>query len=225
MIGRNYLVDKCDIFKFIKMIVNTIQHKHYPSASKLIATAYYDNPAHIHMFPNAGKRLQDMEWLLGENLKLQLKHGAKSFCLVENGIVQAMGFWTKPNNYKVGLMAKIQAGFLQAPFKIGFHSFLRVLNASSTIEKQLQTVLQNQSYWYLNNMVMQEAQRGKGLGSKLLQQEMETIRQDDKNAVFALSTQRISTTRFYKRLEFEIKLEERIGKDETAFTNWIMVKY
>jgi predicted GNAT family N-acyltransferase len=48
---------------------------------------------------------------------------------------------------------------------------------------------------YLNNMVMQEAQRGKGLGSKLLQQEMGSIKQDDKNAVFALSTQRISTTR------------------------------
>jgi predicted GNAT family N-acyltransferase len=122
-------------------------------------------------------------------------------------------------------VAKIQAGFLKAPFKIGFHSFLRALSASSAIEKQLKSVLPNQSYWYLNNMVMQEAQRGKGLGSKLLLQEMETIRQADKNAVFALSTQRISTTRFYKRLGFEIKLEERIGKDEPAFINWIMVKY
>jgi ribosomal protein S18 acetylase RimI-like enzyme len=207
------------------MIINPLLPENYPSASKLIATAYYDNPAHIYMFPNAEKRLEDMEWLLGSNLKLQLEHGARSFCILENDIVQAMGFWTKPNDYNVGLMSKIQAGFLQAPFKIGLYSFLRVLNISSTIETQLKRVLQNQSYWYLNNMVIQEHQRGKGLGSKMLQEEMASIKLQDKDAVFALSTQRISTTRFYQRLGFEIKLEEKIGKREAAFTNWIMMKY
>jgi hypothetical protein len=77
-----------------KMNINTLQPKHYLSASQLIATAYFDNPAHIYMFPNAEKRLENMEWLLGENLKLQLEQGAKSFCLIENGTVQAMG-WLK----------------------------------------------------------------------------------------------------------------------------------
>lgn len=197
----------------------------FPSAAKLIAAAYFDNPAHIYLCPEEKTRLQQLEWLLGLNLKLQLKYGAKSFCLPENGIVKAMGFWTKPNEVIVGTGAKIKAGLLKVPFKMGYGGFKRVMESSAAVESHLhQTIGKEQPYLYLNNMVMEESLRGKGWGSKILKKQFESIAKKTPNAVLALNTQRYWTVKFYERLGFKVVLEEKIGTGPLAFTNWTMRK-
>ena len=197
----------------------------FPSAAKLIAAAYFDNPAHIYMCPDEKTRIQQLEWLLGLNLKLQLKYGAKSFSLPENGIVKAMGFWTKPNEVIVGTGAKIKAGLLKVPFKMGYDGFKRVMEASAAVDDHLKRTLgPKQPYLYLNNMVMEESRRGKGWGSKILNKQFEIIAEKTPNAVLALNTQRYWTVKFYERLGFEVVLEEKIGTGPLAFTNWTMKK-
>ena len=192
----------------------------FPSATRLIAAAYYDNPAHIYMCPDDTTRLKQMEWLLGLNLKLQLKHGAQSFCYPENGEIKAMGFWTKPNEVKVGISAKIKGGLLKIPFKMGWSGYKRVMEASAGIDDHLQrTIGPNQPYLFLNNMVMEESRRAKGWGSKILKKQFEDISAKNPNAVLVLNTQRYWTVRFYERLGFEVKLEEKIGTGPLAFTN------
>lgn len=195
------------------------------SARKLIAAAYYDNPAHIYMCPNDDKRIAQMEWLLGLNLKLQLKLGAESFCIPENGEVKAMGFWTRPNEVIVGTKEKIKAGLLKVPFKMGLGGFRRVMEASAAIEEHLnRTIGSTQPYRYLNNMVMEESLRGKGWGSRILQKQFELIQAKTPNAVLALNTQRYWTVKFYERLGFEVVLEEKIGTGPLAFISWTMKK-
>ncbi len=205
--------------------LSSILPHHYPSAAKLVATSFYDNPAHIYLCPNDATRQAQLEWLLGINLRIQLKHGAESFCMAENGQTKAMGFWTKPNQIKVGLIPQIQGGLLKVPFKMGFSALSRVMEVSGGIAEHLtRTMGETQPYRYLNNMVIQENMRGKGLGASILQQQFATIQAKEKGAILALSTQRYRTVRFYEGLGFEVLLEEKIGKEPLAFLNWTMRK-
>jgi len=205
--------------------LSTIIPSNYPSAATLLAHSFFDNPAHIYLCPNATTRQAQLEWLLGTNLKLKLNHRAESFCLAENNQTKAMGFWTKPNQIKVGLIPQIKGGLLKVPFKMGFSALSRVLEVSGGISDHLtRTMGETQPYRYLNNMVIQADRRGKGLGSSILQQQFATIQAKEKDAIFALSTQRYRTVRFYEGLGFEVLLEEQIGKGSLTFTNWTMKK-
>ncbi|MEM1123531.1 MAG: GNAT family N-acetyltransferase [Bacteroidota bacterium] len=205
--------------------LTTIQPKNYPSASKLLAECFHDNPAHQYFCRNPMAIKKELAWLLGLNLKLQLAHGADSFCLTEDDTTKAMGFWTYPNLVKVGLWQQIKGGLLRIPFKMGIIALKRILEVGDGIDAHLHRAMgTTQSYYYLNNMVVEPTWQSKGLGSKILQKEFEKIAIQEKNAVLALSTQRYWTVKFYQRLGFEIILEDKIGSDELAFTNWTMKK-
>lgn len=195
------------------------------SAAQLAAVSYFDNPAHIYMCPDERKRLRQLEWLLGLNLKMQLKYGAESFCYSEKGMVKAMGFWTQPNKIKINNGIKIREGLLKIPFVMGWSGFKRVLVASAGIQGHLDKTLgPNQPFRFLNYMVMEESRRCKGWGTKILEKQFEVIRSKDPNAVLALTTQRFRTVRFYERVGFEVLLEDKIGSGKNAFTNWTMRK-
>lgn len=203
----------------------TLSESLLPSAAHLIASAYFDNPAHIYLCPDDKTRIQQLEWLLGLNLKLQLKHGAESFCYPEDGVVKAMGYWTRPNEVKVGLLDKIGAGLAKVPFKMGWSGFNRVMETTAAVDDHLKRTLgTTQPYLYLNNMVMEESRRGKGWGGKILQEQFKLIAARTPNAVLALNTQRYWTVKFYERLGFKIVLEEKIGIGPLAFTSWTMRK-
>lgn len=205
--------------------VTPISKSLYPSAAHLVAASFYDNPAHIYLCPNEKTRMEQLTWLLGVNLKLQLSLGAESFCIADNTIVHAMGFWTKPNQVKIGFAEKVKGGLLKVPFKMGFSGFKRVLEVSAEIENHLhKTMGTKQTYRYLNNMVIKEDIRGKGLGTSILKKQFSSILAKEKGAIFALSTQRYWTVKFYERLGFEVLLEEKIGHGELAFPNWTMRK-
>lgn len=205
--------------------ITTIQPQNYSSAGKLLAECFHDNPAHLYFCRNAATIKEELTWLLGLNLKLQLAYGANSFCITEKEVTKAMGFWTYPNQIKVGLWAQIKGGLLRIPFKMGRAAFTRVMEVGDGIDKHLHRAMgTKQPYHYLNNMVVEPTWQGKGLGRKILQQEFEKIATKEKNAVLALSTQRYWTVKFYKSLGFEIILEDKIGSDNMAFTNWTMKK-
>lgn len=196
-----------------------------PSAAHLIASSYFDNPAHIYLCPDDKTRISQLEWLLGLNLKLQLKNGAESFCYPEDGVIKAMGYWTRPNEVKVGLRKKIGAGLAMVPFKMGWGAFKRVMETTSAVDDHLKRTLgSTQSYLYLNNMVMEESRRGKGWGGKILEEQFRRISDRSPNTVLALNTQRYWTVQFYERLGFEIVLEEKIGTGPLAFVSWTMKK-
>jgi len=193
------------------------------SASKLAASAYFDNPAHIYMCPDDNTRFQKMEWLLGTNLQLRLNHGAKGFCFPEKGVVKAMGFWTQPLKFKIGLGSKIKGGLLKVPFKMGRQGFKKVMEVTNAIDDHyLQTMGDTQSYHVLNYFVMDESRRGKGWGTRILNQQIKQISVKEPSAILALNTQRYWTVKLYEKIGFEVLLEKEIGTGPLAFPNWTM---
>jgi len=219
--------------------VHPLGRADFASAAELLAQAFYSNPCHVYMCPDPTRRLAQLEFLLGGNLRMYVQADpGRSFCLGRDGIVDAMGFWTRSDSPEIGWLPKIRAGLLAAPLRFGLHGLRRVFQVDDAVTSHRDEVLAGRVHWYLNNMVVRESLRGTGVGTRLLADQLRSVRSQDPDAVVALSTQRPENVRFYARLGFEVESERVLGRDaeptgslrgadRTAtvdpFRNWIMV--
>jgi GNAT superfamily N-acetyltransferase len=194
-----------------------------PSAAELLAEAFFTNPAHVYFCPDPDTRRARLEWLLGGNLRIQ-PDLAGSFCRAEADRVDAMGFWTRPDRPTARWLAKLRAGILAAPFHLGLEGLRRLGEVTRAIDDQRDRTLGNTRHWYLNNMVVRQELRGTGIGTRILGEQLERLAGEDPGAAAALSTQRDKNVVFYARLGFEVVLDEPIGRGDSAFRNWIMLR-
>jgi GNAT superfamily N-acetyltransferase len=191
------------------------------SAAALLAESFFSNPAHTYLCPDPRRRLAQLEWLLGGNLRLQ-DLGA-SFCLAEGPVVDAMGFWTRSTAPKIGTLRKIRAGLLGAPARLGWAGVRRLFEVTGEIDRHLERAMEERPYWYLNNMVVRERLRGTGVGTRLLREQIPAVAKSEPTYAIALSTQRPENVTFYQRLGFEVVLDRIMGSGPGAFRNWVMV--
>lgn len=194
-----------------------------PSAAELLARAFFDNPAHVYFCPDASRRFEKLEWLLGGNLRIQPDLDA-SFCLSEGDRVDAMGFWTRPGAAGPGTLAKLRAGILAAPFRLGRRGVRLLAETTRALDARRAEALGERRYWYLNNMVVRKELRGAGIGSRILGEQLERLAREDPTAAAALSTQREENVVFYGRLGFLVVSDATVGHGDAAFRNWIMLR-
>jgi GNAT superfamily N-acetyltransferase len=201
-------------------------------AASFIATAFFDNPAHIYIFPNSHHRLKALKWMLGINLKLNLspqKNIGQSFALFESnqapGIrqIKTMGFWNPPNTDSVTLLSQIRAGLLTMPFRFGWKSFqnlFEVIEQFATTKKQ---ILNNTPAWHLNNMVVAPDLRGQGVGTQILTEQLQQV-VEPSGFPAILNTQREINVKFYQQLGFKVANKSIVGKGQNAFVNWHLIR-
>jgi len=158
-------------------------------AGALLAEAFFTNPAHTYICPDPEKRFEQLQWLLGGNLRVQ-PDLHESFCLAEGRTVNAMGFWTRSTGPKIGTLRKIRAGLLGAPRRLGWSGVGRLFEVTREIDRHLEQALGTRPYWYLNNMVVREGLRGTGIGTRLLGQQLSLVAEKEPTSAIALSTQR-----------------------------------
>jgi GNAT superfamily N-acetyltransferase len=190
------------------------------SAAELIAESFFDNPPHVYICPDPSTRLARLEWLLGNNLRLQDLRA--SFCLAEGRTVEAMGFWTQ-SGPRPGLLRMLRSGLLMAPMRLGWSGVRRLFEVSGGVDRHLERAMAGRPFWYLNNMVVRKHLRGTGVGSRLLREQLPIISELAPGHAIALATQRPENVTFYQRLGFETVLTEKIGSGPRAFQNWIML--
>ena len=193
------------------------------SAGALLAEAFFTNPAHTYICPDPSRRRDQLEWLLGGNLRLQDLRA--SFCLTDGAVVDAMGFWTTSTAPQIGTLRKIRAGLLAAPRRLGWAGVRRLFEVTGEIDRHLAQALGgDRPYWYLNNMVVREHLRGTGIGTRLLRRQLALVAETEPSYAIALSTQRPENVTFYQRLGFHVELDRTIGSGAGAFRNWVMVQ-
>lgn len=193
-----------------------------PSAGRLLAEAFYSNPAHVYLCPSAQIRHRQLEWLLTQNLRVQPL--SRSFCLVDGAAVSAMGFWTRAMDQNPNFEALIRAGLFMLPLHLGLQGGWRVWEVTSNIEQQRDEVVLGKSWWYLNNMAVQTEMLGSGIGTHLLKEQISRIAAEDPEGILILSTQRKKNVRFYSGLGFVIAASQTIGRGSLAFQNWTMTR-
>lgn len=216
----------------INLEIETIQltPQDFDRAADLLTEAFYNNPPHVYIFPDRTTRAKLLNWGLKAYLKLNLappKPIGSSFALVEEGTpgirkIEAMGFWHSPQRADPGLINKLMSGWSIAPWKIGKANYQRSVEVVSALNEIEQKVLNGKEAWFLNNMAVAKELRGTGVGTKVLQQQLETVvKPSGCDAI--LMTQREANVRFYQKLGFEIAKESVIGSGDNAFTNWCLV--
>lgn len=203
--------------------VRTLGPDRFAAAARLLAEAFFTNPAHTFIFPEPETRAARLRWLLGANLKRQ-PDLSESFCLTDGPDVIAMGFWTRSTTPKPGLLAMLRAGILAAPLRVGMAGFQRALESGAAIDSEVALALGDQPHWYLNNMAVAESLRGKGVGGELLGRQLERIGKIEPAFPVGLSTQRPENVTFYQRLGFEPVRDETVCEGPGSFRNWTMVR-
>ncbi len=202
---------------------NAIGKSDQSAAAQLLADAFLDSPAHVYIYPDDETRRRKLEWLMRVNLNAQLDVGASFGERAVDGSIAAMGFWHPPGAPSANLVKLAQHGFLAMPFLHGIPAFHRMLHVVDQIESRRLAALRGAESWYLNNMVVAPAARGKGLGSEVLRAELR-MRVDGSGAPATLTTQKAKNVSFYKGLGFVIVDASRIGDSNgESFDNWIML--
>jgi ribosomal protein S18 acetylase RimI-like enzyme len=214
----------------LKIVELTPQDLDY--AANFIAAAFFDNPAHIYIFPESHNRFKALQWMLGANLKLNLspqQNIGQSFALIEphqppgKRQIKAMGFWNPPNANSVSFLSLVKAGLLAMPFRFGWGSLpnlLEVMKANAIAKKQ---ALNGTPAWYLNNMVVASELRGQGVGTKVLAEQLERL-VEPSGFPAILDTQREINVKFYQRLGFKVASKSIVGKGQNAFVNWYLIR-
>ncbi|VAV93486.1 hypothetical protein MNBD_ALPHA05-1053 [hydrothermal vent metagenome] len=202
---------------------DTITKSDRKAAAQLLADAFFDNPAHVYIYPDDKTRRRKLEWLMRVNLNAQFDVGASFGKRAADGSIAAMGFWHPPGAPTASLTKLAQYGFLTMPFLHGISAFLRMLHVVDQIETRRLAALKGAESWYLNNMVVAPAARGKGLGSEVLRAELR-MRVDGSGAPATLNTQKEKNVSFYKGLGF-VTIDDRPVVDDNGegFANWIML--
>ena len=126
--------------------------------------------------------------LLGGNLRLQPDLAATSFCLGDGDELDAMGFWTRPESPQAGSLAKLRAGVLATPFRLGLHGVRRLAEVVGGIDRHRDEALAGRRFWFLNNMAVREELRGTGVGSALLGEQLRQLAEREPGAATALAT-------------------------------------
>jgi GNAT superfamily N-acetyltransferase len=202
---------------------DTITKPDRRAAAQLLADAFFDNPAHVYIYPDDKTRRRKLEWLMRVNLNAQFDVGASFGKRADDGSIAAMGFWHPPGAPTANLTKLAQYGFLIMPFLHGISAFLRMLHVVDQIETRRLAALKGAESWYLNNMVVAPAVRGKGLGSEVLRAELR-MRIDGSGAPATLTTQKAENVSFYKGLGFAVIDDRRVADDNgDSFANWIML--
>ncbi len=210
--------------------LNTVElnSQDFDRAADLLAEAFFNNPAHKYIFPKESTRLEALRWLMKRNLNLQNSIG-RSFALVEpdknldGRQIKAMGFWHPPHSGSINFLSMVKEGLLTMPFKFGWNEFKQLLEVLGKLDKIKYRAIGESPVWYLNNMVVAKELRGSGIGTKVLEEKLQTV-VTPSGFPAILMTQREQNVKFYTKLGFEIAIALTIGVGDYAFTNWCMVK-
>ena len=199
-----------------------VTHADRDEAADLLADAFFDNPAHVALYPDAASRRERLRWLMHTNLGAQLTVGQAFGARDTGDRIAAMAFWHAPGAPKASLLTLARFGFFAMPLRQGWSVFKQMLAMVDDLERRRAAGLGGRDSWYLNNMVVAPAHRGQGLGGSVLRRQLSEV-VDPSGFPASLTTQKLENVSFYRQLGFEVTDEGMVGEGAAAFRNWIMV--
>jgi len=200
----------------------TLTHADRDAAADLLTEAFFENPGHVFIYPDARTRRERLRWLMHANLGAQLTVGTSFAAKTTSGEIATMAFWHAPGARKATPERMARFGFAEMADRHGAEAYTRMVLSVRELELRRLAGLRGRESWYLNNMVVASAYRGTGVGSRLLRQQIEEV-VDPSGHPASLTTQRPENVTFYRRLGFEVTDDRPVEIGSASFTNWIMV--
>lgn len=138
----------------------------------------------------------------------------------EDGSLQCAFLLTPSDAPPVSFFRMVRGGLLQLLLQWGLGPVGRLLRAKAWHERSYAEALGTRPHLVLERMAVSKNQRGGGIGTATLAGAL-AVDADAKGLPVVLTTQEARNVRFYRRLGFEVALEEEFPP---GITNTIMVR-
>jgi GNAT superfamily N-acetyltransferase len=191
------------------------------AAGAVLARAFIDDPGYVWIEPDRARRARYLGVIYGGL--------AKALCRLDetwalsadeaspNDVSGVAAWW--PPGASVGIVQMIRAGLAELPFRCGVGTTVRTLTGLGALEKAHERVARGQPHWFLDHLGVDPSAQGKGLGRRLLREQLARVDGDRVPAL--LHTSKGSNVPFYGSLGFEVVEEQKVG-GAGGFTLWTM---
>jgi ribosomal protein S18 acetylase RimI-like enzyme len=166
------------------------------AAARSLAEAFHDDPLLQLLSPDERRRPELGRWFFSKPLAIGLQSGH----VWGTDDASAVAVWFPPGRTHITLIQMLRVGMGALPFKAGWRSSARLLQAMSATESFHNAV--GGSHWYLMAIGTRASRRGQGLGGQLL--DMGTSRADAAGLPCYLETATDANIAFYSKRGFEV---------------------
>jgi GNAT superfamily N-acetyltransferase len=195
----------------------------------MLARAFHQDPAYLHIFPDGGERSRSLERLFGAVIGYTSKYGQVHTA----PLLEGAACWLTPGNSEVTFWRMFRTGlvFQRVVGRISADSRKRLLDALAfmdKIHKELMTApnpgrglgSRPVAHWYLWALGVDLDSQGRGIGGKLLQPVL--AQADSEGVPCYLETMNEKNLVFYPKWGFAVRREEVVPEQGLRF--WAMVR-
>ena len=166
------------------------------AAARSLAEAFHDDPLLMLLSPDERRRPELGRWFFARALTIGLRSGH----VWGTDDASAVAVWFPPGRTHITPIQMLRVGMGALPFKAGWRSSARLLQAMSATESFHNAV--GGPHWYLMAIGTRASRRGQGLGGQLV--EMGVSRADAAGLPCYLETATDANLAFYSKRGFEV---------------------
>ncbi|MGD0707800.1 MAG: GNAT family N-acetyltransferase [Anaerolineaceae bacterium] len=185
-------------------------------AVDVLCTAFFDYPEFDFYFPDPEKRKRCLPWYLGKVMNTALRYGE----VYTTQEISGVAFILPPGHTKISQWEYVLCGFLPAPFVLGMQDFIRSQQGEEFIGDIHEKIMYGRPHYYLWGLVVDPAQKRKGIGTALLGQIL--AKADVEKKPIYLETHDEKNVAYYQKSGFYLATTSSIPKFDIPV--WCMVR-
>lgn len=189
--------------------------------SKMSTESFGYYPFFDFVFKDAFKNYDDYFKYMDKLHYVHIKANMRKYkCFVgkENGKILSSIIIQKPKAQNVTLFDYIVSGGIKLIFPIGIFKILKFFKISEDANKECMNKYPNS--WYIEMLVVNPKQKGKGLGSKMLNDFAFNYVKNENGNEICLITNTENNSRFYKKNGFYEIEKKQLEYGDKKIDNW-----
>jgi ribosomal protein S18 acetylase RimI-like enzyme len=178
-----------------------IQAEQLERAAQVLTRAFRENPYVCWILPNESSRERQLRAFFRVALRYGMRHAEVS----TTEQTDAAALWLPPGDTNMTPMRLLRVGFGRIPFVFGARSFLRIMRATSAIDR-LHHRDAPEPHWYLYTVAVDPPRQGQGIGSAMMAPYL--AKADEARVPCYLETALEKNVAFFRRHRFEVVVED-----------------
>jgi hypothetical protein len=190
-----------------------LQRGQLSRAAVVLAESFINDPATTYLFPDQRNRLAAMESIFGSYLHIGLQIGE----VLTTPDVSGVAIWIRPDQY-ISISRTLCSSIPLIPLRFGFSPLVRMLRYSRFISR-IHSRHTLSHAWYLFALGVNQAYRGAGVGSGLMQLVFQIADTDRTNCYLETNHENV---KFYQKHGFHTVDNGAMSGNELPI--WLMVR-
>lgn len=183
-------------------------------SGEVLGRAFYDDPMFAYLMPDEELRAKVLPWFMARAAQYTQLFGE---VYTTPGTVEGNACWLPPHEAEFTDERMAQAGFMEAPERMGEEAFGR-FGGLMELMGSLHAEAVPPEHWYLMVLGVDPPRQGQGIGAALVQPIL--ARADEAGLPCYLETMKTRNVPFYRKLGFEVVVED--DTPDGALHYWTM---